>query len=94
MQKVLIAAALVAHLAVPAQAGDFEEWGRHSVGPAAGEIPLPRPGAAVRDTVGAAPAPVPAASRVIDDRVIVEERAPSASLPRCSPGSARPECAR
>jgi hypothetical protein len=92
MQKVLIAAAVVAHLGVPAQAGDIDDWGRRAVEPAVGEIPLPRPGAAVRDTVGVAP--VPAAGRVIDDRVIVEERAPSASLPRCGVGSARPECAR
>jgi hypothetical protein len=93
MQKVMIAAALVAQLAIPAQAGDLDDWGRRAVGPAVGEIPVPRPGAAVRDTVGAAPAPVPAAGRVIDDRVIVEERVPSASPPRCGEGLRTP-CAR
>lgn len=94
MQKILIAAAVVAHLAIPAQAGDIDDWSRRGVEPAVGEIPVPRPGAAVRDTVGTAPAAVPAASRVIDDRVIVEERAPSASPPRCVEGPAPMECAR
>jgi hypothetical protein len=94
MLKVLIAAAFVAHLAIPAQAGEIDDWGRRAVEPAVGEIPAPRPGAAMRETVGVAPVPVPTAGRVIDDRVIVEERAPSVSPPRCGESSARPPCAR
>jgi len=94
MQKLLIAAAVITRLMIPAEAGEPDAWSSRAAEPAVGEIPPPRPGAVVRDTVGAAPVPVPGIGRVIDDRVIVEERAPSVTPPPCVGGATRTACAR
>jgi hypothetical protein len=88
--KIVAAATVALQLTIPlAQAADTDNWGRKGVEPAAREILAPRPGAAVRATVGAAPVPVPEVGRVIDDRVIVEERAPSVSPSRSAAGCVR-----
>jgi hypothetical protein len=88
MQKILVAAALVTTLTVPALTADAAERHVPARDAAVGEILAPRPGAAVRETVGTA-APPPSPGRVSDDRLLVEERPPSAT-PRTCPADAAP----
>jgi hypothetical protein len=97
MHKVLIVAGM-AVLGVPALAAETEERGA-SREAAAGESLAPRPGATIRDTMGAAPSRASSPAPVRDDRLIVEERPPSvspgASAPQaCPAGVPRQDCAR
>ena len=96
MRKIMVAAAFVAALAVsvlgPALAAD--ERSSPARDAAVGEILTPRPGAAIRDTVGAASTQPPSPGRVSDDRLIVEERAPSVSPPKCPAGATSAACRR
>jgi hypothetical protein len=89
MQKILVAAALVTTLTVPALTADAEQRHVPARDAAVGEILAPRPGAAVRETVGTTGAPPPSPGRVSDDRLLVEERPPSAT-PRNCPADASP----
>jgi hypothetical protein len=97
MHKVLIAA-VIAVLGVPALAAETDERGPPRE-VTAGESLAPRPGAAIRDTVGGAPSRASSPAPVRDDRMIVEERPPSvspgASAPQaCPAGVPRQDCAR
>jgi hypothetical protein len=87
MQKILVATALAASLTVQAFAADADERNVPARDKAAGEILAPRPGAAIRDTVGAAPAQPPSPGRVSDDRLLVEERPPSVTPQNCVAGA-------
>jgi hypothetical protein len=55
---------------------------------------MPRPGAAIRDTVGTATAQPPSPGRVSDDRLLVEERPPSATPRNCPAGTMPAACPR
>jgi hypothetical protein len=92
MQKILVTAALVAVLTVPVLAGEADERGAQAREAAIGEILAPRPGAAIRETLGSASPRVPGPGRINDDRMIVEERPPSVTPQNC-PAGATP-CAR
>jgi hypothetical protein len=98
MHKIMVAAALVTVVAVPvlvpALAADADERNIPARDAAIGEILAPRPGAAIRDTVGTASAQPPSPGRVSDDRLIVEERPPSVTPRNCPAGTTPAECAR
>jgi hypothetical protein len=98
MQKILVAAALVAALAgpvlVPAPAAEADERRIPARDAPVGEILMPRPGAAIRDTVGTATAQPPSPGRVSDDRLLVEERPPSATPQNCPAGTMPAACPR
>ena len=94
MQKVLVAAALVTVLTVPALAGEADERDAHPREAAVGEILTPRPGAAIRETLGSTSPQAPSSGRVNDDRMIVEERPPSVTPQNCPAGATQAECAR
>jgi hypothetical protein len=92
MKSVVVGAAVV--LTVAVRAGEISDDSARSRDPAAGEVLTPRPGAAVRATVGTAAPHVPGDGRVVDDRIIVEERAPSVTPENCIAGATRAACAR
>jgi hypothetical protein len=94
MKKILVATALAAALTGPAPAADNDERNIPTRDAAIGEILAPRPGAAIRDTVGTAAAPPPSPGRVSDDRLLVEERPPSVTPPNCPAGATAVECPR
>ena len=98
MHKIMVAAALVTALAVPvllpALAADADERNIPARDAAVGAILAPRPGAAIRDTVGTAAAQPPSPGRVSDDRLIVEERPPSVTPRTCPAGAAPAACPR
>jgi hypothetical protein len=94
MKKILIAATAVVVVTAPVLAYAEDERDRPATGHVAGDVLAPRPGAAIRDTVGTASPQGPRAGRGVDDRLIVEERPPSVSPPNCPGTATREACAR
>ena len=96
MKTILIAAVAAGYLTIPilAHAEDATERVRLGNEPAIGETLAPRPGATIRETAGAASPEAPILGRVVDDRLIVEERPATVSPPNCRADPTPAACAR